>query len=322
MVPVNTPTATRSPSPSPSGSASPSPSRTCPTCQSEGKTCDPNACVPSGTEWCANCKDLSGLPVVCSDGTKITLTGCKECKKGKSICKDSGCFIDPLDCPSNTTCQLTDKVHPDCPGNPEQCYCPTTPSSTPSPSGTPSPSPSPSCNCTDSGTYCLNNADDCSVYCRGQIGCSCNPRPHSKCPGQGITCYCAEWSTPSPSPSASPSISCCGVANCCKDASNLINEMARINTASGGCAQCGGGSYQAVADECNPKNCAKTQCFSGASCKNLGATYKTIGVVIKYQGGTRCSTSQGCTASSSPIVGGVCNGTFAPANGTSAPLTC
>jgi hypothetical protein len=96
----------------------------------------------------------------------------------------------------------------------------------------------------------------------------------------------------------------------------------RYNTSSGGCAECSQGSYQDKADECDPKNCSKKKCYSGANCKNLGATLRTIGKEIFISGGKRCSKSQGCTAATSPTVGGPCNGTFPPANGQSVQLTC
>jgi hypothetical protein len=170
----------------------------------------------------------------------------------------------------------------------------------------------------------LSNCEDCQVYCRGQINCSCNPKPHPLCPGQGINCCCASWTTPSPSssPSASPSISCCGVRNCCKDYNVLNNAVNFNNTKSGGCAGCSMGTGTDVPDDCNPAKCPKTKCYT-ARCTSQGSHRATIGQIVKIGGGTKCSVSyNACTAATSPTVGGVCDGTYPLVPGADVPLSC
>jgi hypothetical protein len=263
------------------------------------------------------------------------LSGCKYCQQFPKICEQSGCFIDPESCTTNfESCTKTGKINGSCNNKVDQCWCPSTPSpsgtpsSSPSSSPSPSPTPSTSCGCRDDLTVdCYSNCPDCNALCLyfPPGSCSCTGGvPLGICPGQNITCCCASFSTPppptlTPSGSPSPSPSCCGV-NCCKDP-NLANVIASLNINSQGCAQCTFNPPEDVADDCDPKKCAKTKCYSGF-CKSLGSSIKTVGVVIVRGGGVRCSVSNSCTAATSQTVGGVCNGTYPPVPGDSEPIGC
>jgi len=324
--PSPSPSPSLSPTPSVSPSPTPTPSYSCPSCQSKQLTCDDNACANSvsGENACARCITIDDINTTCSDGRRVTLTGCKTCKQISSVCGNSGCYIDQKSCPGN--CTETAKFNQTC-NFFESCYCPSTPSSTPSSSPSPSgtPSPSPSCDCRNQpNADCYSNCTDCETFCQKYPSgtCSCTGgKPLGICPGSGITCCCAGFSTPSPSasPSGSPSPtpSCCGVKNCCEDY-NLLNTLVNnVVTGSGGCANCNI-SAQDISDECDPKKCAKKRCYT-ANCTNLGQRRANVGVIVA--GACRVQYNA-CTAAQSPIQTGPCQGFYPSAGGFSGPVSC
>jgi hypothetical protein len=72
-------------------------------------------------------------------------------------------------------------------------------------------------------------------------------------------------------------------------------------------------------DECDPKKCAKTTCYS-ANCTGLGSRRANVGVIVAGRCRVQYDT---CTAAQNLIATGPCQGLgFPPQAGNSGEVTC